>query len=111
MSKRGAEGTKGRDVMGVGGAKEKQMALMNRINFFSEESSKCQVDIIEATRRLTELRLALARAERFMQSAIMAAEDAATRKKSLCEQLQLLSQTANGERSRKLQIAADVYGT
>ena len=97
--------------MNVGDEKEKQNALLSRIQFFSQESSRCLNDIIEITRRLTELKTALARVEKFMQSAVIAAEDALTRKKSLCEQLQLLRQTANGERSRKLQIAADVYGT
>ena len=45
-----------------------------------------------------------------MQSSVAAAEDATIRKKSLCEQLQLLGVTANRERSKKLQYAADVYG-
>ena len=101
----------GRSLVNVGDEKEKQNALLARINFFSLESSKCQNDIIEITRRLTDLRESLSRVDKFMHSAVIAAEDALIRKKSLCEQLQLLSQTANGERSRKLQIAADMYGT
>ena len=50
------------------------------------------------------------KADKFMQSAVMVAEDAIIRKKSLCEQLQLLSQSANDVRSRKLLTAVDKHG-
>ena len=72
---------------------------------------KSQNEIIEITRKLTELKIALAKADKFMQSAVMVAEDAIIRKKSLCEQLQLLSQTANDVRSKKLLTAVDKHGT
>ena len=94
----------------IGDEEAKQQALLSRIQFFSQESNKCQVEIIDITRKLTELKLALVKADKFMQSAVMVAEDAIIRKKSLCEQLQLLSQSANDVRSRKLLTAVDKHG-
>jgi len=110
--------------IGVGDERARQKALMSRILFFSKQSSKCQVntrsirkgnktvdqlflesssnfqlfpqnDIIDANRRLVDLKLVLSKADKGAQSAFISVEDANTQKKSLCEQLQLLGQTAN----------------
>jgi hypothetical protein len=54
--------------------------------------------------------MSLSKSEKQLAVTLAKSEDAEIRKKSLCEQLQLLGLTANTVRSKKLQFAADVYG-
>ena len=94
---------------GASREKERQRAVLSRVEKFSEQSRKCQKRVIDINRLLVRLRAASARINLAVTAATHAVEDAEIRKRSLCEQLQLIAQSTNSERTATLLNIADTY--
>ncbi len=73
------------------------------------DSQKCQQNIIIINRSFTSTQANLQRAHDWHTSATLTVEEASQWKKSLCDQLQLLVEDANRERSQRLRFVANNY--